>query len=431
MISANWPFQPNHFPFYYGWVVLGVSTLGILCSFPGQTIGLAVFTDSLMEALDLNRTEISLAYLIGTVGSSFLLSIAGRYFDIWGARVMLPTTAIFLAISIIFVSFVDKINSILGASSLVSFGLITLGYFGARLFGQGVLTNCSRNVLLLWFERKRGLVVGIRMLFVTFGFSIAPMLIGGSIAVWGWRETLWISAGLSGICFFLLSILFVRDTPESCGLKMDGIEASDCDEIAEFAYCKTLKQAKNSPVFWIYSFSLSMSALFGTALVFHVISIFNEAGRETSEALGYFFPAAIFATSTNFLASYMSDRIPLKPFLVIMVTAKCLGAIGFIYLERNWGYWMLISGFGVSSGLWSLLSNLTFARFFGTTHLGEISGFSSTINVFASAIGPAVFSLGYDFFGTYAVAAKICLIALILLLALAIFMRQTEPLHRT
>ena len=31
-----------------------------------------------------------------------------------------------------------------------------LGFFAIRFSGQGVLTSASRNVLLLWFERRRG-----------------------------------------------------------------------------------------------------------------------------------------------------------------------------------------------------------------------------------------------------------------------------------
>ena len=34
--------------------------------------------------------------------------------------------------------------------------LILMGYFGVRFSGQGVLTSASRNVLLLWFEKRRG-----------------------------------------------------------------------------------------------------------------------------------------------------------------------------------------------------------------------------------------------------------------------------------
>ena len=70
---------------------------------------------------------------------------------------------------------------------------------------------------------------------------------------------------------------------------------------------------------------------------------------------------------------------------------------------------MLAFGFGVGGGLWGVLSNLSYIRFFGPNHLGEISGFSASLTVFASAIGPAAFSLGFDYFGSYAAPAKICL----------------------
>ena len=83
-------------------------------------------------------------------------------------------------------------------------------------------------------------------------------------------------------------------------------------------------------------------------------------------------------------------------------------------------------GFGVGGGLWSVLSNLTFIRFFGPKHLGEISGFSSSLTVFASAIGPAAFSVGFDFFGNYAFPAQICLIFLIILLLFTIFLDDKE-----
>ena len=155
MISANWPFSPKKFPFFYGWVVWGFSTLGILFSIPGQTMGLAVFTDSFIEVLGLSRTELSLAYLIGTVGSSLFLARAGRWYDIFGGRTMITIASVALSLMIIYVSYVDILSASLGGSVWLSFTLIMIGYFGVRFFGQGVLTSCSRNVLLLWFIKKK------------------------------------------------------------------------------------------------------------------------------------------------------------------------------------------------------------------------------------------------------------------------------------
>ena len=58
---AAWPFDIRRIPFFYGWVIWFVSTLGFLFSIPGQTMGMAVFTDELIDALDLSRTQLSMA----------------------------------------------------------------------------------------------------------------------------------------------------------------------------------------------------------------------------------------------------------------------------------------------------------------------------------------------------------------------------------
>ena len=54
-----------------------------------------------------------------------------------------------------------------------------------------------------------------------------------------------------------------------------------------------------------------------------------------------------------------------------MLVSFCLGSLGFINLQNKWGFWMLAFGFGVGGGLWGVLSNLSYIRFFGPNHLGE------------------------------------------------------------
>ncbi len=71
------------------------------------------------------------------------------------------------------------------------------------------------------------------------------------------------------------------------------------------------------------------------------------------------------------------------------------------------------------------MSNLAFIRNFGPLHLGEISGLCTSIMVFASAIGPALFSLGLDVFGTYASAIWLCIVLLMALLVAAALIRHT------
>ena len=429
MISVTWPFDPKRSPVYYGWVVWLFSTVGFLLSIPGQTMGMAVFTEPFLEAFGLTRTQLSMAYLFGTIGSSLFLTQAGRWYDRLGGRIMIAASSLALGLMVGYISFVDVLSRWLGGHTLVTFILILLGFFGVRFFGQGVLTSCSRNVLMLWFVKRRGLVSGLRSVFVSFGFSLAPLVLAMMIGGFGWRGALWFMALLVGLAFAVLAFIFVRDNPDSCGLIADGEKPSDAYVAPVEAPSKSLAEARRSPVFWIYSMSLAMHAMFGTALTFHVVAIFGEAGLPRDVAFGYFFPAAICATAANLVGSYLVDKGPLKPFLIVMLVGFVVGGYGLINLDQSWGYWMLAAGFGTGGGLWGVTSNLAFIRFFGPLHLGEVSGFNTSISVFASAVGPFAFSLAVDHLGSYNVAAQICLAMLVVLLIAAIVVKQEEVTH--
>lgn len=426
IVSPQWPFDIRRLPFYYGWVIWLFSTAGIIFSIPGQTMGMAVFTDHLIEALGLSRTQLSMAYLVGTVGSSLFLTTAGRWYDRLGGRLMVALASALLALMLVYIAVSDSIASRFGGGALLSFVLITLGYFGVRFLGQGVLTSASRNVLLVWFEKRRGLVSSARGTFVSFGFAIAPLVLAWMIANGGWREALW-ELALCCLCFAVVALLLLRDNPESCGVLIDGHSSEAPPENSTAQPSATLHEAVRTQVFWLATLSLSMHSLFLTAVTFHIVSIFAEAGRSQTEAFAYFLPVALVSTTTNLLCGWLADSRSLKPFMVLMLASFLAGAVGLLYLKYNWGYMLLVAGFGVGGGLWSVTSNLAFIRNFGPLHLGEVTGLCTSIMVFASAIGPALFSLGLDLYGSYAAPQWICITLLIALLAFAIVVPQDKP----
>ena len=428
-LAATWPFDVRKTPFFYGWVIWVLSTVGFLISVPGQTMGMAVFTDPFMAAFGLSRTELSTAYFFGTLGSSLFLTRAGRWYDRHQARAMIVGSCLVLAAVLVFISSIDSVIESFGPpwQNWLAFALILAGYFGVRFAGQGILTSASRNVLLVWFERRRGLVSGVRGVVVSLGFSIAPLILAFMIDGWGWRGALWLMA-LGVAAFGGVSLLFVRDTPESCGLLPDGAApAPDGLRPLPERHDLTLDQARRTGAFWIYAGSLSMHALFGTAFTFHIVAIFAEAGRDRVEAFGYFLPQAIVSMLVNLGASALVDRRPLKPLLLLMLFGFMSGAWGLMHLDRSWGYWLLVLGFGTGGGLWGVLSNLAFVRSFGRLHLGEISGLNTSLTVFASAVGPLLFSAGQDWFGNYDAAVALCLCLNGLLLFAAFTLREPQP----
>ena len=60
----------------------------------------------------------------------------------------------------------------------------------------------------------------------------------------------------------------------------------------------------------------------------------------------------------------------------------------------------------------------------GPLHLGEISGLCTSIMVFTSAIGPALFAIGQDLSGSYLLTEVLCLAGLLVLLIGAVLIRH-------
>lgn len=420
----NFPFNPSRFPFFYGWIVLAVGTAGMVMSAPGQTVGVSAFTDSLLDALDLTRSQLSFAYLIGTLGSAFLLSRAGRVYDRRGARFVGTVAAFGLAATLVLMSLTAGITAGLAAalpfipSAAVAFVVITVGFFLLRFSGQGVLTLASRNMVMEWFERRRGLANAIMGISISFGFSYAPRIFDGLVIRHGWQGA-WRWIALVIALFAVFVWLTFRDTPEAHGLKPDGKAiparaAHHPETVTDVSF--TLAQARRTYAFWIFALSLFLGSLVLTAYTFHIVSIFGTEGFTRSEAVAVFFPASIVAVAVQTFGSWLSDRIKLKYLCAVQVAGIALLCLGLLVLGRGWPVGVVVAGAGIMQGVFGITSNVTWPRFYGRKHLGAISGFASALAVAGSAVGPYLFSLGRDISGNYDLAVIACgIIAVVLL----------------
>ena len=106
----RFPFDPAKAPFFYGWIILAAGTIGMLMSAPGQTVGVSVFTDFLIDALSLSRRHLSLTYLVGTTASALLLTRAGKFYDRAGARTMVVVVSLGLAGVLVYLSFTPAVS---------------------------------------------------------------------------------------------------------------------------------------------------------------------------------------------------------------------------------------------------------------------------------------------------------------------------------
>ena len=416
--KPSFPFDPKKFPFFYGWWILVVATLGMLASIPGQTIGVGVFTEHLLHVSNLSRLDLSIAYMLGTVGSSLLIPYGGKLLDLWGSRIMIIFSGLGLAFALFLLKNAGGLLAVLKQLTWlsplqVSFVILSLIFLLLRQFGQGLMTMVSRFVLSKWFDRRRGIVTGINGVFVSFGFSSAPLLLNTLIVEQGYLGSMVILAITCGLGTALLGWMFFRDQPEDCGMEMDGTSTQKFENISSnrgslqntTSKDLPLEEVRKSFTFWIFTLGMASSSLIITGFTFHITSIGEIAGLDRSAIYSIFLPISIISVVTNFISGWLSDRIPLKYLLMVLVLSLGLGSSGMLYLHETMGRVLVIIGYGIQGGVWGCLSVVTWPRFYGRKHLGAISGLFMGVMIFASAIGPAFFGISQQITGGYSTSA--------------------------
>jgi MFS family permease len=417
----------SKFPFFYGYVIIAGGTIGVLLSAPGQTVGISVFTDFLIRDLGISRESLSFAYLVGTMLSSFLLTYAGKFYDKFGARTTAMLAGFFLGLALVYMSFLTAITSLFKSlfnstyNEIVVFALITIGFFFVRFFGQGTLTMASKNMVMKWFERKRGMASAIMGIAISFGFSYSPKIFDDMIVNFGWEIT-WRIIGIFVASLFVLFTYFTfRDNPEQFGLVPDGnVHDDKKNKSVKYKPNKdyTLAEAKVTFNFWIFNLTLSLQALYITALTFNIVDIFTKADLSREDAILIFLPVSVIAVIFQLVGGYLADFIRLKYLLMVQLSGMLLSMFALVFLSGGLPLYLIILGIGIASGLFGVISTVCWPRFYGTKYLGEISGFSMSWVVAGSALGPYLFSLLSDFYGDYSssgiVMSIICVVLLIL-----------------
>ncbi len=424
------PFSPRRWPFFYGWMIVAAATVGTIASVPGQTIGVGVFTDDLVVALALSRTQLTVAYMLGTIASSFLLPLAGALTDRWGTRVMITCSAGGLGLSLLVMTQIDSL-SMLTHATYGRIGSVALAFLLIRFFGQGCLTMVSRVAIGRWFDRRRGMAAGISNVVVSYCFNASPFLLNAWLESVGWRQTYLRLAALAGGGMALLGWILFRNAPEDCGLAMDGDRGHDQPRrtavrapTARIDF--TRAEAARSPTFWAYTLSMAWQALFMTAVGFHITTMGQEQGLSREVCYRIFPTVGLLSAASALVAGWLSDRVRLRWFLQVNVLCQVLSALGLFGLAQPAGRMVFIAGYGISAALFGLLLTTVWPRYYGRAHLGAISGLATSVLVFASAVGPFLFSYLRNVSDSYEPVFMASAGAPLLLLFLTFFARNPQ-----
>ena len=368
--------------------MVALSGLLVAMTAPGQTVGVSVFVDPMIEGLSLSRSQVSLAYLIGTLTGALTLPFVGNQIDRRGVRRVVLTVGVLFGLALA------------AMSGVAGFLTLVAGFLGIRMLGQGALSLTATTSVTLWFDRRRGAAVGLSSAAGQSLMSLAPLALAVVVASLGWRPA-WIVAAVAVWLIVLPAGLAVRDSPAALGQRLDGPTNPDEPEVPLPPRSWTRAEAVRTPMFWLVTAAVTAAGMIGTGLAFHQISILGEQGLSPQQAAANFVPQTIAGLAATLGAGALIDRV--RPRWII-VTSMLLLALAMGIVQIAGPGWSAISfgmAVGASGGSIRSLEAAAFPRFFGLESIGSIRGLVTSINVGATAFGPLALAAGFDVAGSY------------------------------
>lgn len=397
---------------FYGWWVVAIAALGLFFSEP--TIGVysySVFLKAVSQDFHAGRGAVAFAFTLHNLCTAALTPLVGCMIDRFGAkRIVVPATAL-VGLTAIFAKLIGS-----ALWNYYAFYLV-LGIFGPA---SGPVPYSS--IISRWFDRKRGLALGL----MSFGSGLAaiayPPVAQLLIAQYGWRSAYAIFGMAILIVPILFLSLFLKEDPHREGFLMDGFASVNPDSaLNSKVEGLSWHQVWPSGVFWLLIAAFFLAGCSVHACVLHLAAMLSDRGaspQAAANAVSVIGVAMLFGRTGSgyFLDCFFAPRVCIVLFgqSAIGIAVLAAGASGPL---------AIVAAFMVGLAFGSEVEVIAFlvTRYFGLRSFGVAYGFGFSSFALAGALGTYIMGAGFDRSHSY--TAPLLLMLFAMLLATILFTR--------
>ena len=409
--------------------MLGVTSMAMIATAPGQTVVISQFNNAIRTDLGLSASSLSAAYMVGTVAAAFPVVLIGKASDRFGPRLM---TGIIAVVFAIVCACVGLANGIVG---------LTIAFFLLRFLGQGSLGLVSGHALALWFERRLGSMNGLKLMIAQLGFAIIPAITLWLIDAYGWRAAYQL-LGVGVILLVLpLAIFVARDRPDQLGQNIDGDPVSEptervmddaSDEFDPTGHAHvdpafTLAQALRSPAFWVVTLALALNGLIGTAMIFHAQPMLEAQQLDPNASAAILRTWSFTMLAAIFPAGWLADRVSVRVLVPLSLCFLAVSAGIMVYAQGMAAMHGSMLIFGLAHAIIAGVGPPTIARYFGRAHHGAIRATTALMSVAGTGLGPVTLGLSLDRYGSFTPGLYVFIGLCVPLIIAGMFIKRPAP----
>lgn len=398
---------------FRGWQVVAASVVGLACGVATTVVALfGVFLGPLRAQFGWSLTDSYAALLITTFVAAFIAPLIGGFVDRFGARRIV--LASFVCEALIFASFAWQ------SATLWTF---YARYVAFALFGLGTSHVAFARVITLWFDRRRGLALGITLSGIGIGGVLWPLLAQLAVDRFGWRMAFVIIAiAIATIALTLIGSLLI-DSPQIVGQLPDGDDPANQQPRRTTAERKhpdgasrSLPEALRTRRYWLVLLTFFLIGMSVQSVMVHLIPLLKISGLSAMQAA--FAQSLLFAAVTTgrlstgaLMDRFFAPRVA-AAFLVAPLLGMAMLALG-VHSSAAFCAALLL-GLAVGAEV-DVLAYLT-SRNFGPKSFSQIYGTYYGVYSLSGGLGPLLTARSVDATGSY----RIALLAHMSLLAVAV-----------
>ena len=359
---------------------------------------LGSFMAPMTAELGWSRADFTFTRTVGQMVMALVGIYIGSRVDAYGGRPIMLFGSLLLGLTLALTSQVES----LGAWLLLNGVLVTIGC--------AMLGNLVVNVTLSkWFVERRGIVISIAAMGVSFGGVVLTPFATWMIDVVGWREA-WFWLGIGATLFTLPLALIMRRAPEDHGLYPDGYSAEQIEQgmgeraRLELAASFTRAQAVRTFSFYALVIAFGFFSINIFVLLIHTVPFLSDSGLSRNEAAFAMLVASVPAMVSKPVWGYWIDRSPAKPLAAISACVTGIALFLIVYATTSLGVIWVYVAYGVLGLGWGgmiPLQEVIWASFFGRKFLGSIRGAAMPFALTLSALAPWLVAIFRDSMGTY------------------------------
>ena len=408
---------------FYGWWVVVVAAVGLfLGPTPILAFSFGVFLKPLIHEFHSNRGAVSLAFTLHATMVALGLPFTGRLIDRFGPRKIIITSTCIVGLILLFANF---------CSATIWQLYVFYSIVGIASCGVAPVSYC--DLVSYWFDRRRGLALGIMMAGLGAGAIIMPPAAHYLIARFGWRMTF----GFSGAAILLISMpiqtMFLKEKPDIIGLLPDGgtdaftrSNTSDADSGLSF------REVWHTPTLWLILCAFILVAGSISACFAHIAAILAEQGVPAGTAA---FVTSVFGGGLlvgRVGSGYFLDRF-FAPRVAAVIFGCAAGGMGLLRIAGSPGL-AFAAAFFIGLGLGAEVDVMAYltTRYFGLRSFGAIYGLIFAGFGLAAGSGAYLMGAGFDATGSYALPLTLFCTATIgaaFMLRLGPYRYDKPPLH--